>query len=100
MLSCQKEQMYQSTFSDMTKSRNNLSQLQGQSTLNLSKFKVKQIQLQEIVAKEEEIDNSKLQNNILDTSFPLQIRADIMEMIQKQNLQVQFKQQEDQERLD
>ncbi|CAD8094724.1 unnamed protein product [Paramecium sonneborni] len=89
MLSWQKEQMCQSTFSEMTKSQNNESQLQGQQTMNLL---LKQIQPQQIVTKEEEIENPILENKITDSFCPLQIRADILKMIQKQNLQDQFQQ--------
>ncbi|CAD8172352.1 unnamed protein product [Paramecium pentaurelia] len=94
ILNCQKEQINQSTFSDMTKSQNN--EIGCLPTLNLQMIGFQQIQQNQIVTKEEEEEennqNPKILNKITDKSFPLQIRADIIEELQKKNLEFQFKQ--------
>ncbi|CAD8082768.1 unnamed protein product [Paramecium primaurelia] len=91
LLNCKIEQMNQQTTFDLTKLQNNEIQM---TTLSLSKIGVNQIQLQQIDIKEEEDnDNPKNQNkNIENSTYPLQIRADILKEIQKKNFENEFKQ--------
>ncbi|CAD8177497.1 unnamed protein product [Paramecium octaurelia] len=92
MLNCQKEQINQSTFSEISKSQNN--EMTALPTLNLSLIGFQQIQQHQIVTKEEEQDNEnpQTQKKLLDTTYPLQIRPDIIEELNKKNKEAQIKQ--------